>query len=129
MGDVFLAVNDNPDKGRVYMEIMHPALFESVDKDAFGNVKGYVVTKEAEDPRGKNKDVTYRLECTRDGDSVVYRTYLNGTPYAWPENVDATGQAVAEWSEPYTLCHSFTYSTTTWVPDGAGQRYSHYSPR
>jgi len=32
---------------------------------------------------------------------VVYETFLNGKPYAWPENIDRTGTPQAVWSEPY----------------------------
>ena len=61
--------------------------------DEVGNVKGYIIEETRQDPTG-TREVEYRLEVTRDGQSVVYRTFLNNTPYGW------YGQP-SEWAEPY----------------------------
>lgn len=97
MGDGIIKINDRPDKGKVYMQIVHPGKLKEVDLDEWGNVKGYVLEERRPDPRGGRKGsyVTYREVATRDGDSVVYRTYLDQTLYAWSEDQGA------EWTEDY----------------------------
>ena len=47
------------------------------------------------------RPVTYREEVSREGDLVVYETFLDDGPYAWPENTDRTGQPVSTWRVPY----------------------------
>lgn len=101
LGDMAIQVIDDVSRGRVYLALMYPGNIESVTKDAFGNVKGYVLEEVREDPRGKTRTVSYTEKVTRRGDDVIYATYLNGKPYAWPANVDKTGTPVAVWSEPY----------------------------
>jgi len=100
-GDVAIQVIDDVNRGRVYLDIMNPGRLESVDKDPFGNVKGYVIAEERTDPQSSVRTVWYTETVERQGDSVVYSTYRNDDLYAWPENVDRTGTAVAQWSEPY----------------------------
>jgi hypothetical protein len=98
MGDVGVKVIDDPTRGQVYLDIVHPGLLAEVATDAFGNVKGYTLEDERPDPRPNaqpGRAVVYTEIAGRDGDTVTYRTLLNGQPHAWnPE----TG---AEWSEPY----------------------------
>jgi len=101
LGDVALQVVDDVARGRVYLDLLHPGLLESVDKDPFGNVKGYVIAETRPDPRQKVRSVEYREDVTRSGDLVIYETFLNGEPYAWPENMDRSGEPVSRWSEPY----------------------------
>lgn len=93
LGDVALRVVDDIEKQRVYIEVLHPGLIESVEKDSFGNVKGYVIEDTVSRPNGSGT-VTYTEEVARDGMDVVYRTFLNGQPYAW-------NGVSAEWREPY----------------------------
>ncbi len=101
LGDAILQVVDDVNRERVYLKLLYPGVIESIDKDAFGNVKGYVIQDVRADPLGKVRTAAYREEVTRNGDDVVYATFLNGEPYAWPENVDVTGEPVSGWSEPY----------------------------
>lgn len=96
LGDVALQVVDDAERQKVYLDVVYPGIIKSVTMDNYGNVKGYVYEYEAIDPEdssGKRK-VTYREECSRSGDAVVYQTYRNNAPYAW------NGEA-AEWTEPY----------------------------
>jgi hypothetical protein len=105
LGDIGLRVIDDTARGKVYLDIVDPSTLYDVSLDAFGNVKGYIIEETRPDPRQdtlrysldalQRRYVTYREECARDGDLVVFRTYLDGNPYAW--NAD---QGV-EWSEPY----------------------------
>lgn len=96
LGDAAIQVVDDVARERVYLRLLYPGVLESVDRDAFGNVKGYVIQEGRDDPEGKLRSVAYREEVTRDGEGVVYRTFLNGQPYAWPGN-----GGMSSWVEPY----------------------------
>ena len=101
LGDAVIQVVDDVSRGRVYLDLLHPGILESVDKDPFGNVKGYVISEVVEHPENQMQTADYREEVTRQGDSVVYETFLNQVPYAWPDNLDRSGRPVSMWSEPY----------------------------
>lgn len=94
LGDVAIRVVDDTARGKVYLQNVHPSSIRDVDLDPFGNVKGYELEESRPDPLGKATAVVYKETATRDGEAVMYRTYRDGTLYAW------NGQA-AEWSEPY----------------------------
>jgi len=96
-GDGVLKVNDRPDKGKVYLQVVHPGKLKEVDMDEWGNVKAYTIEERRPDPRsGRGGSfVTYREVATRDGDSVVYSTYMDNQLYAWNEDQGA------EWYEDY----------------------------
>jgi hypothetical protein len=92
-GDVFLRVVDDPDRQKVMLERVDAGTVVDLTLDEVGNIKGYIIEEERYHPENDNKVVTYTEEVTRDGASVVYRTYLNGSPYGW------YGQS--EWENPY----------------------------
>ncbi len=94
LGDVALQVVDDTERGRVYLDVVHPTVIRDVTLDAYGNVKGYVFQEERRNPANRGQMVTYSEICSRDGDMVVYQTLMNQRPYPW------NGEA-AEWSEPY----------------------------
>jgi hypothetical protein len=98
LGDVGLRVIDDPEKGKVYLSIVHPGTLGDVTFDALGNVKAYTIVETRNNPNrnlyGGSETVTYTEVATRDGDEVVYQTYLNDNLYAW------FGDR-SEWSEPY----------------------------
>jgi hypothetical protein len=103
MGDVGLKVIDDPLRRLVRLEIVHPSTLTELDKDPQGFVKRYTIEEPRPDPRpayARGRDarldntVTYCEVATRDGNDVVYQTYLNNTPYAWND-------IAAEWREPY----------------------------
>lgn len=101
LGDAIIQVIDDTTRGKVYLDIVHPGIFESIERDPFGNIKGYVIRESRPDPRGSLTDVLYTEKVSRDGNFVLYETFLNGEPYAWPGNVRADGEVVSEWAEPY----------------------------
>lgn len=101
LGDAAIQVVDDVQRKRVYLSLLHPGIIEYVEKDPFGNVKKYGLREERADPRKETGTVIYAERVSRSGDLVVYETFLNGSPYAWPDNVGRTGEAVAAWSEPY----------------------------
>jgi hypothetical protein len=108
LGDIGLKVVDDPVRRKVYLAIVHPGIVREVDRDPWGNVKGYILEEPRADPRlttaqriatrtmdeRDSRQVTYTETANRDGDDVVFATYLNGQPYAW-------NGVAAEWREPY----------------------------
>lgn len=100
MGDVFVEVVDDVSRGRVYLEPMRPGQVKSVDLDSYGNVKGYELEYEIHHP-SRTGTAIYNELVTRDGEDVVYRTYLNGAPHAFSSNLDRSGEPVQEWAIPY----------------------------
>ena len=93
LGDVIVEVVDDPDRQKVYLKIEHPGKVKSIELDDFGNVKGYVKEYNRRHPE-HDRTVTYREEATRNGDMVVYTTYLNDSPYPW-------NGSESQWVEPY----------------------------
>ena len=96
LGDVGIRIVDNPNHGRVQLQLVHPTIIKDVEYDDVGNVRGYELEDERPDPLSKDKTRTavYNELATRDGDLVVYRTTRNGQPYAWNGMTDT-------WAEPY----------------------------
>jgi hypothetical protein len=94
LGDVGLQVVDDTVKGRVYLQVIHPATIKAVELDSRGNVKGYTIEEQRDNPITGSGTVTYTEIAKRDGEDVVYTTKLNGQPYAW-------NGAEAEWSNRY----------------------------
>lgn len=94
LGDVALRVMDDPARGKVYLDVVHPSTLASVALDTWGNVKAYAIEEQRLRPDQPDKYGLYREEATRDGVNVVYRTLLDGQPFAW-------NGVTAEWAEPY----------------------------
>ena len=82
-GDALLRVIDDVDKGQVCIERIRPDIVVDLTLDALGNIKGYLIEEQRPDPKNPRKLVTYRERVTRNGDSVVYETFLNNRPYGW----------------------------------------------
>lgn len=93
LGDVALQVVDDVERKKVYLQVIHPAALQDITVDAWGNVKAYVIQETRPHPVTPDTTVTYKEVASRDGQDVVYQTYLNDTLYAWGET--------AEWREPY----------------------------
>jgi hypothetical protein len=92
-GDVILRVIDNVELGRIYIESIYPGIVTNLAKDPFGNIKGYTIEETRLSPVN-NTPVIYKETAKRDGQNVVFNTFLNNVPFAW------NGFA-SEWSEPY----------------------------
>lgn len=90
-GDVILRVTEDPDKSKVYIERVSASQIVELTKDAYGNVKGYVQEYQRKDG---SRDVTYRLEVTREGENVVFATFKNKAPFGWDG-------LPARWEQPY----------------------------
>ena len=91
MGDVFLRVVDAPEAEKVYLSMINPSTITHLDKDEFGNVKGYVLEEERISPEN-GKAVRYTEVAERRDGAVVYSTYMNDVPYPW--NDEAISWAV-----------------------------------
>ena len=108
LGDVALKVTDDLLRGQVRLEVVHPGDLKHVEYDPLGNVKAYLLERWEFDPRqgsvavmdpsvnvaDHQLSVLYQEKAFRDGDDVVYQTFLNGKLYAW-DGIQA------EWHEPY----------------------------
>lgn len=94
LGDVGLAVVDDIEHGKVRLEVVRPGIIKSVVLDDFGNVKEYSIEYETYHPERPSTKVTYTEQVYREGELVVYETFLNGAPYAWNE-------VGSSWQEPY----------------------------
>lgn len=97
-GDAGLRVIDDVARGRVYLEVVDASMVRDVELDPFGSVKAYVLEYDID---LEDTTVTYKEEVTRDGQYVVYKTYKNDSPFAYPDNIDRTGEAKQEWREAY----------------------------
>lgn len=127
LGDAVLYIRDDPERGDVSIESMHPSITKSVDIDR----RGYVRSYEIEETRLlDNRQYTYNETCEHGtGDEIVFRTYRNGSPYAWPENVDASGTARAKWTEPYGFVPMVIVRHINMGLDWGLSAYGNYTPK
>lgn len=95
LGDAIIQVVDDVESGKVYIKEVHPSKISYLDKDAFGNIKGYEIRYRRSDDLNATNEVEYIEQCTRDGDNVIFKLYKNGAPYAWD------GVPEPMWSVPY----------------------------
>lgn len=96
LGDAFIVVDDDPTRGIVRMRNLPAPWVTHLDKDAYGNIKSYIVQYwrlDDTDPDLK-RQVRYKEIVERDGVNVVYRTFKEDALYAW-------GNDEAEWELPY----------------------------
>lgn len=102
MGDVGILIVDDTEKEKVYFDVIHPGNIVAVEKDAMGNIRGYELQEERNDPRQSaklptnetDKTVTYSEIAIRDDEDVIYTTLLDGKPYPW-------NGISSSWSKPY----------------------------
>ena len=92
LGDQIIKVVDNG-VDKVWLETVNPATVAELVKDDMGNVKGYTIIDIRESPNN-GANVEYKEVAERDGQNVVYTTYMNDAPYAW-------NGVTAQWSLPY----------------------------
>lgn len=100
-GDIGIKVIDDTERGKVYLEIINPATIANVHCDAFGHVKSYVIEEIRANPLRPSQQATYREVVSREGDNVIYQTYLDNQPYDWTWQQGDSNGPVPEWSEPY----------------------------
>lgn len=103
LGDVFLKVVDRPDAGKAYIQVRWPGEVAECEWDDFGHIKRAVIEYNTEDDDGQGYTYKEAIEHPKvwGGATTRFRTYRNGKLYAYPENVDASGTPVSEWTAPY----------------------------
>lgn len=101
LGDVFLKVVDEPDAGKVRIEVLHPAKVRDVSLDAVGNVKSAAIEYQRRDTDdGKYYKYTEIWYGENDEDKPwTVETLKNDAPFAYYN--DATGKAIQQWENPY----------------------------
>lgn len=92
-GDVGLKIVDEPGRGRVRMEVIHPGLVREIAMDSGGEVES--VTLEYSRADGDGQGYTY----TEIIDRERFRTFKNGAPHAFHADLD--GRRVSTWDNPY----------------------------
>lgn len=120
-GDTIIKVCHDPSRGKVCLDLVHPKHLKWVETDPYGNVKAYVIEKRVPDPRrtkptpGRsqredthNRIVTFEEHCSREGDAVIFSTWLidggNAIPWDWrdyPVNAIVSERVGPEWVVPY----------------------------
>lgn len=101
LGDVFLKVVDRPRPGRAYLSVRWPGEVTDVDWDDFGHVKSITFEYRVEEDGGYDyREVIEHPQVTGEK-TTRFRTFKNGRPWAFPENADAAGTPLAEWTAPY----------------------------
>jgi len=93
-GDGFIKVVDDMQRGKVWLEFLHPGLVSAMTLDAAGHVKEIVFEYERLDDE-TGRPYLYREEI----DKERFATFRDGEPYAY--TTDVNGQPVAEWVNPY----------------------------
>lgn len=95
LGDVGILIVDDTEHGKVFFDVINPNNIVNAELDAVGNVKGYEIQEERQDPRAtRETSVVYSEIAIRDGEDVIYTTLLDGKPWAWNE-------IGPSWSRPY----------------------------
>lgn len=95
LGDSAIKIVDEPDRGKVRMEVLHPGKIKIVKTNAVGDVKAVVIQYDRYDPE-VGKSYVYTEEWSEDG---MVRTSRNNQPFAYYN--DANGKPVDKWENPY----------------------------
>lgn len=125
MGDVGLKACDDPDRGGVCLQVVHPGHIKWVDRAVHGDgrVNAYILEEWRHDPRlplnGQlnptvdpntlKGPVRYNEEAWTEKGRVQYRTYLDGAPFDWridpadgrPHGTKAGARS--QWTAPYAF--------------------------
>lgn len=92
LGDAALKIIDDPERGIVYADVIHPAMIAELVVDNRSFVKAYALEYPIE---LDGRLYTYRETAERgEGDAVLFRTYRDRSPYGY-------SGAPPEWEEPY----------------------------
>lgn len=95
LGDNFLKVVDEPDRGKVRMEVLHPGKVKDITLNAVDDVKAVTIEYERRDT-DEGKYYTYREVW---GEDMSVATFRDNEPFAFYK--DANGAAVMKWDNPY----------------------------
>jgi hypothetical protein len=117
LGDAPLIVDDDPERRRVKLRVIHPGHLKWVDLDSAGNVRSYIVERwrydpqaiavkdlsPTVDPRGTRVMCKYNEEAFVDKGRVTFRTYKNGALFNWRGATGDGAELPAEWQVPYAF--------------------------
>lgn len=98
-GDGAIKVVDDPAKGKVWLEVLHPGLIRSADIDAVGHVKAVVIEYERLD-KETGRPYLYR-EVIDQERFATYRVEAGGKAVLWAFRQDEDGRPVAQWDNAY----------------------------
>lgn len=70
LGNVFVEIVDDVERGKVYLEVVWPGLLQDLEVDGRGNVKAYAIEYKALDDNGQT--FTYRREVNQEAISVYH---------------------------------------------------------
>lgn len=92
LGDCGLWIADEPGKGKVRIEIMHPSKIKSADFDSVGNVIAASIEyeREWENENGQERSALFRMDV----DKGTFATFKDDAPFGWDDNPP-------EWENPY----------------------------
>jgi len=110
LGDSFIKLVDNPDKRKVYMEVLDPSKVRDADFDAQGNIQSRMIIEyETADALpitepGQREDTSKSYLYTEiieklDDDLIRFRTFKDKEPFGFTN--DAEGKPVSEWEMTY----------------------------
>lgn len=108
MGDVAMVLNDDPDREKIYIEIVPASSIKHVERNYRGEIIGYMREELRPDPNISYTDftnappyVTYTETCYKAGNSVEFRTFKNGEPFDW-RLYDVGDEVIgSSWTAPY----------------------------
>jgi hypothetical protein len=112
LGDTALMVLDDPARQKVTLRPIYPGTIRHIDRDLYGNVKGYRIVEMRPDPEYADPhpdreppEVAYIEVCTRVGrDGVRFQTFLDSedNPYDWRDYpYDDSPRIGPDWTENY----------------------------
>lgn len=93
MGDAFLMVKEDANRGKVKIEVVHPGDITDMSCDEQGNIRAYTLERASMDEHGKACMYKETGE-NMGGGEIMYRTYRDDKPHAW-------GEDGAEWVQDY----------------------------
>jgi hypothetical protein len=94
LGDVFIKLVDEPDKGRVRLEVQIPDIYKELEFNSVGSVTRYVIEYNRVDVI-TGKSYVYKEE----GNKEWFRTYKDGELFAYTQ--DGDGKPAPEWRNIY----------------------------
>lgn len=88
LGELLVELIDDPDRGKLVLNMVWPAYVKDIRLDESGNVKYYCIQYQAWD-EDRKEYFTYRREV----DKTSFRTYKNGRPFDYTSSTRQTSEA------------------------------------
>lgn len=117
LGDHALMIDDDPQRMRPTLRVIHPGHVKWVERDTADRVLSYILEESrydprspkvgelnpTTDPRSTQVTVKYNEEAYIQGGKCVFKTFLNGAPYNWRGQTADGAELPAEWDVPYSF--------------------------